>query len=670
MEKKILYITHDNDAPFEHRYAYGSPDARRKANFKQLLETLMHDRMRGLIYDYEINLAPGTYYLGAPIEIDSRISSRLTFKADSGEVILSGGKRIGGFRPCRVNGVEALVADIPEVRAGEWYFEELYVNKGWRSRPVSPKGGAKHQITNVPNHPIENYGSIAVKAFEAGDGAFDGIAHPEETTVEVLHYWLSERMSVTAYDKESKTVHFDRLPRQRLVDSTSPVYAKYRILNVFEALTEPGEWYLDRYEGKLYYIPLEGETADNILVEAPALQNLVVIKGKRDERVTDISFEGITFECTRSSTCDENDKIKYATSGQAASNRDGAVKALYAKNIFFEDCTFRDIGNYAAEGSYGCENFAFDGCSFYHIGAGAVKFGGASAYESEKDASGGIRVENCEIYDCAKIDYGAIGIYVAHGAGTYIAHNHIHHLKYSGISVGWVWGMLPSRTSNAVIEYNHIHDLGDGDMSDMGGIYLLGPHCGSEVRGNYVHDVHRAVYGGEGIYLDEGSTNVVVEKNVVYNCDSACMMIHYGAENIVRYNIFGHGDSNVAIGAACREGIYLNVFKNIFFVEDNPVYLGAYNVTLEFPICESDMNFIYKKGDTPLYNVNETHVPAWGDIKRSWEDWQAQGKDVYTKVFAADGPILRTPEELKKYGFPALSAEEVKANAGRRGVRG
>jgi len=657
MEKKILYITHDNDAPFEHRYAYGTPDERRKHNFKQLLETLMHDRMRGMIYDYEINFAPGTYYISSPITVDTAIASRLTFVADGGEVILSGGKKIEGFRPCRMNGVDMLVADIPAVKAGEWYFEELYVNKGWRSRPAMPKGGAKFQITDVPNHPIENYGSINVTAFEAGDGAFDGIAHPEETAVEVLHFWLSERMNVTSYDKENKIVHFDRFPRQKLVDSTAPVYAKYRILNVLEALTEPGEWYLDRYEGKLYYIPLEGEAADNILVEAPVLQNLVTLTGKKDKAVTDISFEGITFECTKSDTCDADQKIRYATAGQAASNRDGAVKAIYAKNIFFDGCTFRNIGNYGAEGGRGCENFAFENCRFYQIGAGGIRFGGGNACESEADASSGIRVENCEIFDCAKIDYGACGIFVAHGAGTYLAHNHIHHLKYSGISIGWVWGMLPSRTSNAVIEYNHIHHLGDGDMSDMGGIYLLGPHCGSEVRGNYVHDIRRAVYGGNGIYLDEGSTGVVVEKNIVYDCDSACMMIHYGAENIVRYNIFGHGKANVAIGAACREGIYLNMFKNIFFVEDNYVYTGAYNVSLTFPICESDMNFIYKTTDTPLRNLHETHVPEWGNIERSWEDWQAQGQDVFSLILHTDAPILATPKELYKYGFPAISTD-------------
>ncbi len=657
MKKKLIYITHDNDAPFEHRYAYGAENDRRKANFKQLLETLMHDRMRGMIYDYEIHLAPGTYYLSSPVSIDTSIRTRLSFIADGGEVILSGAKKIGGFRPCKVNGLDALVADMPEVKAGEWYFEELYVNKGWRSRPTAPKGGGKYQITNVPNHPIDSYGSIDVRAFEAGDGAFDNIAHPEETTVEILHFWLSERMPVTFYDAEKKIVHFDRLPRQKLVDSTSPSYAKYRILNVFEALTEPGEWYLDRYEGKLYYIPMEGETADNILVEAPVLQNIVEITGKKGNPVTDISFEGITFEGTKSDTCDADAKVKYATYAQAAANRDGAVKAIYAKNIFFENCTFRNIGNYGAEGGKGSENFAFERCRFYQIGAGGIKFGGACAWDDEADAASGIRVENCEIYDCAKIDYGAVGIYVAHGAGTYIAHNHIHHLKYSGISVGWVWGMLPSRTSNAIIEYNHIHHLGDGDMSDMGGIYLLGPHCGSEIRGNYVHDIHRAVYGGNGIYLDEGSTGILVEKNIVYDCDSACMMIHYGAENTVRYNIFGHGKANVAIGAACREGIYLNMFKNLFFVEDNYVYNGAYNVSLTFPICESDMNFIYKTTDAPLVNLHQTNVPKQGNIERTWEDWQAQGMDVFSKIFRTDAPILRTPDELRKYGFPMISPE-------------
>lgn len=657
MEKKVIYLSTKTAEPFVPRYEHGTHDAPQMFSLKELLTGLTHDMMRGEVYDYEVRIAPGTYYLSSPVEFKTGCGAKITFMPDGeGEVILHGGKKIEGFTETTVNGAKALVADLPEVRLGEWYFEELYVNGAWRYRPALPKGGKKFRITNVPNHPVANFGSTDVHFFEAADGAFDKISHVEDTTVEILHYWLSERMPVTKYDKENKMVWFERMPRRPLIDDLEPYYAQYRILNVFEALTEPGEWYLDREAGKLYYIPLPGETADNILVEAPVLQNLVLINGTPEEAVGNVAFRGITFACTKSDTCDAGAAKKYATYGQAAKNRDGAIRMTYARDVSLENCTLWGCGNYAIEATKGCHNIVVEGCEIRETGAGGIKICGANSYENERDLSTKIRVEDCYIHDCTKIDYGAIGIFVSDAASVRLAHNEICRLKYSGISVGWVWGMHPSRTQDAIIEYNHIHHCGDGDMSDMGGIYLLGPQRGTEIRGNYIHDIHRANYGGWGIYLDEGSTNILVEKNIVYDCDTSGFMIHYGTENIVRYNIFGHGDANFCIGARTA-GTYATMMKNIFFVEDNPWFSGGYNADPDRPLFVSDLNFFYKTTDKPLHNQHETHTAA-GILDKPWDAWLASGNDTCSKTFSCKEKILKTPDEVKKYGFPEIDARD------------
>jgi hypothetical protein len=149
----------------------------------------------------------------------------------------------------------------------------------------------------------------------------------------------------------------------------------------------------------------------------------------------------------------------------------------------------------------------------------------------------GNSIENCIVTEAGKQFFGAVGIWCGLTAETAIKNNEIFDLPYSGISIGWMWSPVPTPCRENVIDGNHIHNILN-ILSDGGGIYMLGLQPGSKILSNHIHDVKVNAGRAEsnGMFLDEGTTNVIVADNLIYNIAKSPLRFHRATTNLVKNN--------------------------------------------------------------------------------------------------------------------------------------
>jgi hypothetical protein len=642
-------------------------------------------------------LRGGRYALRQPLVFGPDDSGPITYAAfPNEEVILDGGRRIDGWRDAQINGRRAWAADLPDVRAGQWHFTQLFVNGRRRPRPKLPKSGY-FIMEHVPGVTFEAFMSGRPSDhFYARQGDFQTWANLTDIDVVAFHYWNEERMPVTSFDPATRRVRCARQSVWPLKDDVAPRFARYWVENVREALLDEGEWYLDRSEGVLYYLPLAGETPQNTQIFAPSIEQLILIHGDPSltpssspspctqgegggegrgeglgERrpILGLTFRGIHFLNTAWHQPGERAGFE-----QAAMNVPAVISLRHARHCAIENCTIQNVGFYGIELDAGCQGIRIAGNTICDTGAGGVKIVGVPDHHPLADRTCGNVVSDNEIAEGGKVFHSAVGVLIIHSAGNDIVHNHIHHLEYSGISCGWVWGYGANPTRDNLIAHNHIHHIGSGLLNDMGGIYTLGVQPGTILRSNLIHDVRMHNYGGWCIYLDEGTSHVVVENNVCYNADSEIFQLHYGRENIVRNNIFAFSKLGiVSLTVSEKEHKAFTFERNIVLSDGTAIFTARDGSSLDRRGFSSDLNLLWDvSSGEKVFSANQ-HRDAEGNtvLARRWDlpAMRAMGHDRHS--LAAD-PRLGDPRRgnfALSPDSPALSLGFVPVDLSKVGPR-
>jgi parallel beta-helix repeat protein len=589
--------------------------------------------------DVRVVLHTGRYELTEPIRITEADSGSkghpLVIEAAKGErPVLSGGHQITGWKRDAAN-PNLWHAAVPKIqhRNGEaqpWYFRELFVNGQRKTRARTPNNGFFRIDGQSPqDKPLKLHfksGDIKKEWAESGD-----------VEVVALFAWSDIRMQIRAVDDKNNIATLSGNPRP----SNRENNARYWVENAPEFLDAPGEWHLDRKSGIVSYLSQPDEDLSKAEVIAPELNSLIAIEGNKEQRkpVHDITFRGIAFEHTGWTLPDDG----YADT-QAAVAVHGDLRASFAEDIQIENSVFAHLANYAIDLGPGCKRFQIIRNDIVDIGAGGIRIGEPGHPKTPFEENNSHAVTDNHLHELGRIYPPAVGIFILQSGTNLVAHNDIHDLYYTAISVGWNWGYQETPCRENIIEFNHLHDIGQNMLSDMGAIYTLGIQHGTVIRNNLIHDVSSLTYGGWGLYTDEGSTGILLENNIVYNCKSAGFHQHYGKENVLRNNIIAYNRENQLMRT--REEAHTS-----FTFTNNIVYFGSGNLlgsnwSNDHYVMDNNVYF-----DTRLAG----HPEKMKFAGATFDEWKKRGHDLHSKI---TDPQFIAPEKRDfnlRSGSPALA---------------
>ncbi len=498
----------------------------------------------------------------------------VSYVAYPGETpIVSGGKVIEAvWKPYKG---EIVVCGLEEVKNGKWYFRQLSVDGKRQKRSRQPDQGEYLRED-----------ALSETSFKFSDGHMQKWHNLDDVEVVVFHSWNESRFRIATLDEKERIVQFlDPKARHTIGWSGAGGPNRYYIENTLEGVTEPGEWYLDRRTGELYYWPTDDSFAGSSIV-APVLKQLVRFEGDVDagEYVEYLNVRGFTF-------CDVDwplPKNGYPDCGDVGDIVDpSAITLRAARHCEFKDNCIKNVGTYALEltgdGNQVSGNRIFD------IGGGGII---SRSYGDQRNV-----ITYNHIHHCGLVYPSAVGINIDDGGGT-IAHNLIHDITHSGIYTRhWATATQPKERRNQqqglAIEYNEIFDVAL-NINDAAGIFVRDSNI--LINNNLIHDVYAggSRCPGWGIYLGCETRDTKIRNNVVYGTLETVHVWYFDRDILFENNIFV-GSRKCQINYQNPKHLsHKNVrfLRNIVYCTETGGHLFSISGERSLPV-ESDYNIMF-----------------------------------------------------------------------------
>ncbi|NUQ64993.1 MAG: right-handed parallel beta-helix repeat-containing protein [Pirellulales bacterium] len=463
--------------------------------------------LRGGVYELTETLALAAEDSGtkdAPVVWRNHASER---------VALSGGRRVAGFE--RVTNQDVLqrlpetargsvfqadvratgIADFGEV-AGAGKRIELFSN----DRPMTlarwPNEGFARIVDVTGGKPIKIHGipgDAIGKFVYAENRPARWIGEPD---VWLSGYWFWDwsdgRQRIRSIDPATRTIELESPDHNYGYRKGQRYYA----FNALAELDSPGEWYLDRQRGLLYFWPPEDGLESAVLSVLPTLISL--------NNASWVTVRGLVLENTRAT----------------------AITIAGGEGVRVGGCLIRNVGGGGVAVSGGV-NHGVIGCDITQTGEGGVSLGGG---DRAKLTPAGHFAENNHIHHYARLQRTYRPAVALSGVGNRVSHNLIHDAPHNAIQLGG---------NEHVIEFNEIHRVCQ-ETGDVGAYYMGRDWTmrGNRIRHNYFHEISGpGLHGAMAVYLDDAASGTTIFGNVFYRASRAAF-IGGGRDNIIENNVF------------------------------------------------------------------------------------------------------------------------------------
>ncbi|WP_246144860.1 discoidin domain-containing protein [Actinacidiphila oryziradicis] len=504
--------------------------------------------------DIHVDLMSGTYQLASTFTLTSQDSGtngyRVVYEAAPGaNPVVSGGSQVTGWT------LSDAAHNVYKAHVGNVDTRQLYVNGELETRARSAKNPSGFTKTST--------------GYTFTDTSLDSYKSVSNMEVVSAWGWMLYRCPVQSISGNTMTMQqpcWNNANLHQGEEIQNPTWLE----NARELLDTPGEWYLDKSTGDIYYMPKAGQNMTTATVTIPQVQDLVDLNGTVDNPVSNVSFQGITFSYSTWLAPSSSDGMVEGQAGFriVGTNTDfdstrlnwvktpGAVNVSFGHSIGFEGNTFTHLGAVGLNLNTGTQGTDITGNVFTEVAATGIQVGGTDVIDAHptdtRDITKDNTVDNNVVANVADQYNGSVGILAGYTDHTVITHNKVYNLPYSGISVGWGWGLTdaggdsnypgnsgvpvwttPTTSQNNVVSDNEISDIMKS-QSDGGAIYTLSANPGGVVSGNYISNVPTPAYGA--IYQDEGSRYWTTTNNAFCNVAYQWLLLNHGMDINAEYN--------------------------------------------------------------------------------------------------------------------------------------